>query len=164
MKDTPIITAQGSIAMNALAMYNKISKLPAGNWIFSKAVCLVAPYFGSIKPRFDDLRPNYCQISIKKRRRVHNHIGTVHAIAMCNMAELAGGTMTDVSVPKKARWIPAGMTVQYVKKAKTDLIAVADGTGLDWSVNGDVIVPVVVKDTAGETVFTADITMNVKQG
>jgi acyl-coenzyme A thioesterase PaaI-like protein len=164
MKDIPIITTQGSIAMNALAMYNKISKLPAGNWIFSKAVCLVAPYFGSIKPRFDDLRPNYCQISIKKRRRVHNHIGTVHAIAMCNMAELAGGTMTDVSVPKKARWIPAGMTVQYVKKAKTDLIAVADGTGLDWSVNGDVIVPVIVKDTAGETVFTADITMNVKQG
>jgi acyl-coenzyme A thioesterase PaaI-like protein len=150
--------------MNALNMYNKISKLPAGNWLFSKAVSVVAPYFGSIKPRFDDLRPNFCQISIKKRRRVQNHIGTVHAIAMCNMAELAGGTMTDVSVPKKARWIPAGMTVQYVKKAKTDLVAVADGTGLDWTVNGDIIVPVIVKDTAGETVFTADITMNVKQG
>ena len=150
--------------MNALAMYNKITKLPAGNWIFSKAVCLVAPYFGSIKPNFDELRPNFCQVSIKKRRRVQNHIGTVHAIAMCNMAELAGGTMTDVSIPKKARWIPAGMTVQYVKKAKTDLVAIADGTGLDWTINGDVIVPVKVRDTAGETVFTADITMNVKQG
>lgn len=83
---------------------------------------------------------------------------------MCNMAELAGGTMTDVSVPKGARWIPAGMTVRYVKKAKTNLIAVADGSGLDWTVNGDVVVPVVVKDTKGETVFTADITMNIKQG
>jgi hypothetical protein len=31
-------------------------------------------------------------------------------------------------------------------------------------VNGDVIVPVVVKDSAGVIVFTADITMNVKQG
>lgn len=150
--------------MNTLAMYNKAKKLPAGNWIFTKALCFVAPYFGSIKPNFDELRQNFCQISIKKRRRVQNHIGTVHAIAMCNMAELAGGTMTDVSVPKGARWIPAGMTVQYVKKAKTDLIAVADGSGLDWSVNGDVIVPVVVKDTAGVIVFTADITMNVKQG
>lgn len=150
--------------MNALNMYNKMSKLPAGNWLFSKALCVVAPYFGSIKPRFDELRPNYCQVSIKKRRSVQNHIGTVHAIAMCNMAELAGGTMTDVSIPKKARWIPAGMTVKYVKKAKTDLIAIADGSDLDWTVNGDVIVPVIVKDTQGEIVFTADITMNVKQG
>lgn len=150
--------------MNALKMYNKITQLPAGNWLFSRAVCFVAPYFGSIKPRFDELRPNFCQVSIKKRRSVQNHIGTVHAIAMCNMAELAGGTMTDISVPKGARWIPAGMTVKYVKKAKTNLIAVADGTGLDWTVNGDVTVPVVVKDTHGETVFTADITMNIKQG
>lgn len=149
--------------MNTLAMYNKASKLPAGKWIFSKALCVVAPYFGSIKPMFDELRPNYCKISIKKRRKVQNHIGTVHAIAMCNMAELAGGTMTDISIPKGARWIPAGMTVQYVKKAKTDLVAIADGSSLDWTVNGDVIVPVVVKDTAGETVFTANITMNVKQ-
>jgi hypothetical protein len=41
---------------------------------------------------------------------------------------------------------------------------VADGSGLDWAVNGDVVVPVVVKDINGETVFTADITMNIKQG
>jgi acyl-coenzyme A thioesterase PaaI-like protein len=149
--------------MNTLALYNKASSLPAGKWIFSKALCVVAPYFGSIKPIFDELRPNYCQISIKKRRKVQNHIGTVHAIAMCNMAELAGGTMTDVSIPKGARWIPAGMTVKYVKKAKTDLFAVADGSSLDWTINGNIIVPVVVKDTLGETVFTADITMNVKQ-
>jgi acyl-coenzyme A thioesterase PaaI-like protein len=149
--------------MNTLALYNKAQSLPAGKWIFSKALCLVAPYFGSIKPLFKELKPNYCEIRIKKRRRVQNHIGTVHAIAMCNMAELAAGTMTDVSIPKRARWIPAGMTVNYVKKAKTDLIAIADGNDLDWSVNGDVVVPVVVKDTSGETVFTADIKMNVKQ-
>lgn len=149
--------------MNALALYNKAKSLPAGKWIFSKALCLVAPYFGSIKPVFNELAPNYCEIRIKKRRKVQNHIGTVHAIAMCNMAELAGGTMTDVSIPKGARWIPAGMTVKYVKKAKTDLTAIADGSGLDWTINGDVVVPVIVKDTAGETVFTADITMNVKQ-
>ena len=150
--------------MKALNMYKKFTILPGGNWLFSKAVCLAAPYFGSIKPRFDELRSNYCQVSLKKRWRVQNHLGTIHAIAMCNMAELAGGTMTDASVPKKARWIPSGMTVKYVKKANTDLIAVADGIGLDWSVNGEVVVPVVVKDTQGTIVFTADITMNIKQG
>ena len=36
--------------------------------------------------------------------------------AMCNMAELAGGLMTDVSIPQGSRWIPSGMTVKYLKK------------------------------------------------
>lgn len=148
--------------MNTLKMYNRMTKLPLGSILFSKAVCFVAPYFASIKPHFDELKPGFCQISFKKRRSVTNHLNTVHAIAMCNAAELAGGTMTEVSIPAKSRWIPAGMTVKYVKKAKTDLIAVADGSQVDWNTSGNIVVPVVLKDTNGETVFTADITMNLK--
>jgi acyl-coenzyme A thioesterase PaaI-like protein len=149
--------------MNILKMYEKLKGLPAGNRLFSIAVCRTAPYFSSISPLVEDLRPGYARISIKKRRSVENHLKTVHAIAMCNMAELAGGLMTDVSVPKGARWIPAGMTVEYLKKAKTDLIAEAHGTAIDWSVTGNIVVPVDVKDTYGDIVFTARISMNVKQ-
>ena len=109
------------------------------------------------------LEPGYSKVTIKNRRSVQNHLKTVHAIAMCNMAELAGGMMTDISIPKAARWIPAGMTVKYVRKAKTDLTAIADGSEIDWSTEGDIVVPVKVPDTADEIVFTADITMNLKQ-
>lgn len=148
--------------MDTLKLFNQVSKLPAGKGLFSRAVCGVAPYFRSIKPTIQDLRPGYCQVEIKNRRSVQNHLKTVHAIAMCNMAELAGGMMTDASIPKGSRWIPAGMTVKYVKKAKTDLVAVADGSQLDWNTDGDLVVPVVVTDTQKEVVFTADITMNIK--
>jgi len=86
----------------------------------------------------------------------------VHAIVLCNAAELVGGTMTDVSVPAGARWIPKGMTVAYLAKAKTDLTAVADGSGIDWTTAGDKIVPIEVFDTDGKKVFSAEITMNVK--
>src|SRR5690554_7429783 len=72
--------------------------------------------------------------------------------------------MTNVSIPAGARWIPKGMTVEYLAKAKTDLTAVASGEGVDWSSEGDKVVPVVVTDTEGKTVFTAQITMNVKLG
>src|SRR3546814_8551637 len=41
---------------------------------------------------------------------------SVHAIALCNAAELAGGMMTEVSIPSGARWIPKGMTVEYLAK------------------------------------------------
>lgn len=96
------------------------------------------------------------------RREITNHLGTVHAIALCNAAELAAGMMTDVSIPAGARWIPKGMTVEYLAKAKTDVTAVAHGEGLDWQTEGDKIVPVDVHDAEGKKVFTARITMNVK--
>jgi acyl-coenzyme A thioesterase PaaI-like protein len=148
--------------MSNLQLFNRLSKLPMGTYLFSKAVCFIAPYFSSIKPHIQTLKTNECSVYIKKRRSVQNHIGTVHAIAMCNMAELAGGLMTDVSIPKDARWIPAGMTVQYIKKAKTHLTAIADGSQIDWSVAGSKEVPVSVKDIHGEEVFSALISMNVK--
>ena len=149
--------------MNILKVYDRLQQYPLGKVLFTKAVCHQAPYFSTIRPLITDLRANYCEVQIKKRRSVTNHINTVHAIAMCNMAELAGGLMTDVSIPKGARWIPAGMTVQYIKKAKTDLTAVADASDIDLSVTGNVVIPVDVKDTNGDIVFHADITMNVKQ-
>ena len=149
--------------MDTLAMYRRLSSLPLGKEIFTKAVCTIAPYFSSISPTMQELKPGYAKVTIKNRRAVQNHLKTVHAIAMCNMAELAGGMMTDISIPKGARWIPAGMTVKYVKKAKTDLTAIADGSDIDWTTEGDIVVPVKVTDTEGVIVFTADITMNIKQ-
>lgn len=145
----------------ALKLWNSFKNKPAGKWTFSKLLCLKAPYFSSISPVFEQLAPNYCEIKIKKQRSVLNHIGTVHAIAMCNMAELAGGTMTDATVPSTHRWIPKGMTVEYLKKANTDLVAIATPAdeNFQWNQSSDYLVNVEVKDTKQETVFKAVITM-----
>ncbi|MDR3426554.1 hotdog fold domain-containing protein [Silvimonas sp.] len=143
-----------------LQMWQRCSRLPAGNWLFSWLVCLKAPYFGSISPRFDVLEPGKAQVSIKKRRKVQNHIGTVHAIAMCNMAELAAGTMTDVTIPVTHRWIPKGMTVEYLKKAETHLRAVATVTApADWGTGMDLPVKVEVLDSNEQLVLLATVTM-----
>ena len=143
-----------------LDLWQSFASRPAGKWAFSRLLCLKAPYFGSIRPRFVELRPEYCEVRMRKRRAVLNHIGTVHAVAMCNMAELAGGTMTEVTIPATHRWIPKGMTVQYLKMAKTDLVAIATPRSpVDWSVPGEFKVDVVVRDTQGEAVFEAVITM-----
>lgn len=146
--------------MSTLSIWKRLVSMPGGKWAFSRLVCFKAPYFGSIRPRFEELRPEYCELRIPKRRAVLNHLGTVHAIAMCNMAELAGGTMTEVTVPPTHRWIPKGMVVEYLKKASTDLVAVATPESKpDWSVPGEYKVKVVVRDQEGEAVFHASITM-----
>lgn len=145
---------------SVLSLWERMSAMPGGKWAFSRLVCWKAPYFASVRPRFEMLRPGYCDVGIRKRRAVLNHIGTVHAIAMCNMAELAAGTMTDVSIPATHRWIPKRMTVEYLKKAETDLHAVAELKPMpQFAAAGELPVTVAVIDTAGQTVFRAVITM-----
>ena len=160
------MTVQGSATGTAprsnqvLQLWGRLQGWPGGRWLFTRLMCLKAPYFSSIRPAFIALRPGYCEVALRKRRAVQNHIGTVHAIAMCNMAELAAGIMTEATVPATHRWIPKGMTVEYLKKAGTDLRAVAALDPLPvFGPAAEVPVPVVVTDRAGVAVFRAEIRM-----
>lgn len=102
---------------STLAMYRRLAKLSPSGWLFSRAVSLRAPYFASIQPRVSRLEPGLCVAEIQHRRRVKNHIGTVHAIALCNLAELTAGLVCEASLPTSMRWIPKGMSVEYLAKA-----------------------------------------------
>ncbi len=144
---------------SVLTIYNNCTKFPLGKRLFSRLVCFKAPYFSSIRPRFEELKPGYCRIRIKKRRAVTNHLKSVHAIAMCNLAELAGGTMVEASLPKHMRWIPRGMSVAYKKIARTDLTASCEIPLDRLDVPGDCPVEVTVKDMNDQIVFTAEIAM-----
>jgi acyl-coenzyme A thioesterase PaaI-like protein len=144
-----------------LALYRRITRWPAGHWLFSRAICLKAPYFATIAPRFVSLEPGRCEVRIPDRRRVHNHIGTVHAIALCNLAELSAGVMTDASIPASMRWIPKGMTVEYLKKATGTLhgVATPDIPPAESAASYELPVNVAVTDGSGDTVFRARIAM-----
>ncbi len=144
----------------ALQTWQRLENRALGRWLFSRYICFKAPYFGSIRPLLIALRAGYCEVKIAKRRAVLNHIGTVHAIAMCNMAELAAGVMTDISIPPTHRWIPKGMTVEYLRKAPTDVRAVARIEPMpEFGDALDLVIPVEVFDTSQQIVFTAEITM-----
>ncbi len=149
------------MAHKTLALYRKLVRWPAGHWLFSRAICFKAPYFASISPRMAMLEPGRCEVIIRHRRGVTNHIGTVHAIALCNMAELAGGMMTEVSIPASMRWIPKGMTVAYLKKATGVMRAVATpAIAIVEAQSGyELPVDVSVVNADGEAVFRASISM-----
>lgn len=104
-----------------------------GKRAFSLAFAQKAPYFASIRPRFTELRPNYAELVIPKRRGVHNHIKTVHAIALCNGLEAAMGALAEVSIPADKRWIPKGMEVEYTAKADSDIRCIAEADAEQWS-------------------------------
>ena len=144
-------------------IYNRCAKLPAGKRIFSKLICLKAPYFNTIKPVFKELRPGYCEVTMKKRRAVHNHIKSVHAIAMCNLSELTAGTMLEATLPQGMRWIPKNMSVEYLKIAKTDLKAVCKISTENLDTPQELPMTVQVTDTNDAEVFRAVITMHISE-
>lgn len=143
-----------------MSTWQRLADKPLGKWAFSRLLCWKVPYFGSINPRFEELRPGYSVVRIRKHRAIKNHIGTVHAIAICNLAEIAAGTMCDATMPKSHRWIPKGMTVEYLKKAETDLKAVATIDPMPTFVEAfDLPITVNVTDTNDQTVVRAVINM-----
>ncbi|MEQ6903175.1 hotdog fold domain-containing protein [Nocardioides sp. YIM 152588] len=114
-----------------------------GKRAFSFAFARKAPYFATIRPRFTVVEPNHVELVIPKRRGVQNHIGTVHAIALCNGLESAMGALAEVTIPADKRWIPKGMEVSYTAKATSDITCIAETEQAQWdAAEGDLPVPV----------------------
>ncbi len=62
------------------------------------------------------------------RRRVKNHIGTIHAAASALVAETASGLALGMHLPDNKVPVLKSMQVQYVKPSKGQLIAEASLT------------------------------------
>lgn len=121
-----------------LNLWKQSTSLPVvgpllGKRVFSLAFAQKAPYFATIRPRFTELRPNYAELVIPKRRGVHNHIKTVHAIALCNGLEAAMGALAEATIPADKRWIPKGMDVDYTAKADSDIRCIAETDPEQWT-------------------------------
>ena len=123
---------------SVLTMWQKARSFPVvgpalGARAFSLAFSQKAPYFASVRPRFTVIEPNHVELVVRDRRRVHNHIGTVHAIALCNGLEAAMGALAEATIPRDKRWIPKGMEVSYTAKATGDITCIAETDPLQWT-------------------------------
>ena len=144
------------------SLWKTASGLPVvggvGKRAFSIAFAQKAPYFATIHPRFTIIEPNHVELVIPKRRSVQNHIGTVHAIALCNGLEAAMGALAEASIPAGKRWIPKGMEVAYTAKADSDITCIAETDREQWlSGDSDVLVRVRGVDQHGTVVVEGEI-------
>jgi acyl-coenzyme A thioesterase PaaI-like protein len=134
---------------------------PGGSRLFSAAAMLRVPYFASVMPHVRRMEPGLAEVTVPNWFYIHNHLGTVHAIASCNAAEMAMGMLMEATVPTSHRWIPKSMTVQYLEKATTSLRARASIDPPEFAaiIEGiELVVPVSVFDKAGTEVVHAEIT------
>ena len=99
------------------------SGIPFGQWFFSKAVGFIAPYSGTISARVVLLEPGQGVLTLQEHRKIRNHLKSIHAIALVNLAEMVTGLTLMISLPNNTRGILTGIQMQYVKKARGLLTA-----------------------------------------
>jgi acyl-coenzyme A thioesterase PaaI-like protein len=152
----------GSTATPAvLSLYRRLQKVSPGGWLFSRLICWRAPYFATIRPRITVLDREHCIAEMRQRRAVQNHIGTVHAIALCNLAELTAGVLAEACLPTSMRWIPKGMEVEYLAKASGRMRAEAQPAvePLQAEAGYELPIRVTVRDAQDVEVFRARVRM-----
>jgi len=150
----PKRTAPGraSFGERLIRNWDRLQKWPGGRWLFSRMIGVLVPYSGSIGARVETLRPGFAQISLRERRRVRNHLRSIHAIALANLGELTSGMAVLSGLPPRTRGILRGINVRYEKKARGKLLATCSCQVVAPTENTEVEVQAEIHDSADNLV------------
>lgn len=137
--------------------WHKLEKLPGGKALYSRIIGMTAPYTGSINATILELGHLHCKTQLKDRRMVRNHLSSVHAIALANLAELTGNMALAYSMPENARFIVAGLSIDYLKKARGTITGTTQCPAIESNERKEYAVLVELRDESGDLVATSTL-------
>jgi acyl-coenzyme A thioesterase PaaI-like protein len=140
-----------------LASYRRLSRLPFGRTLFSMMLGRTAPYTGSMSARVLELTPGHSRWQLRDRHKVRNHLRSIHALALANLAEVASGTAMLTALPAGTRGIVTGLSISYLKKARGTIVAECTCSVPDFADETAYDVHADVRDADGDVVARATV-------
>jgi uncharacterized protein (TIGR00369 family) len=101
--------------------WERLRYLPGGRRLFDRLLGLAIPYTGALGAQVLSLESGHARVLLRDRHGVRNHLDSIHAIALANLAELTGNLALVYSLPPDARFIVKGLSIEYLKKARGDI-------------------------------------------
>ena len=129
-----------------------LHKLPGGRWLFSRLLGWLIPYSGSIGANIIILKPGHAQLQLRDRRRVRNHLNSIHAIALTNLGEITSGLAMLGMLSTETRGIPTKISIEFYKKARGCLTAESFCTPPTVTEDTDFEVFAAIRDSEGDVV------------
>ena len=149
--------------LNTIA--TKLQDLPdfISGYAMSKIFGHTIKYAGHSGVRFEKLTEHECIVSIRNKKKIQNHIGGVHAIAMALITETATGFVFGMSVPDDKLPLIKSMKIDYVKRSTGDMRAVAKLSDeqikfIKSQERGEIVVEVTITDEANVEPIKAEMT------
>lgn len=121
----------------------------------------MVPYSGTIKAQIIELASGRAVLTLRERRTVRNHLGSVHAIALANLCELGSGLALLSKVEAEQRAILVQFSISYSKKGRGTLRVESDTSTLMIPREGEVKVLSQITDVSGEEIASATATWRV---
>lgn len=143
-----------SIGPELRKQWRRACTIPGGRWLFSRLLGLRVPYTGSLGANVLSLAPGYCEVKLRDAHRLSNHLHSIHAMALANLGEMATGLALVSGLPKDARAILTGFSIDYLKKARGTLLAQCRCSVPLGNDPGDIEVAGEIRDSGGAVVAT----------
>jgi acyl-coenzyme A thioesterase PaaI-like protein len=144
-----------SIGPELRRQWQRFAGVPGGKWLFSRLLGRLVPYTGTLGAHIEVLEPGHCVVRLHDRRKVRNHLNSVHAMALANLGEMASGLALLNGLPDRARGILGGFNVEYLKKARGLLLAECHCEIPGSNARREIEVVCEIHDTAGDLVTVA---------
>lgn len=157
---------------NAMPQKNKLNKIVSRinmlpEFVRSKTLTTLfgktVKFTGTAGIKVEKLTESGAVISVKNKKSVQNHIGSVHAVASILIAESATGYVVGMNIPDSAVPVIKTIRADYLKRASGDMRAESSLTSeqirmMQTQEKGETVVPVTVTDGEGKEPIVMEMT------